>query len=463
MKCCNPFRLNKAHAGKNPLLRIVSKQLISDAKKIGKKLNIAARICDKCRQRILRIVGRINARNNESSSDESVKSSIGNDSEPTQSDVEMSSDTGEDGEEDESALNAENMEYGDVGFQDESMHDESISSLEEVEENKSDSTTRSDSSSSHYEPQFDSGSKNEIGRKLHDLLNSLGVRKMDFKQFRSKKNRVKKFKEINAKLAKALFDDDDDIESNSGEEMLDQLKAKLAETNNGHEKVKILSVLPMSWTCYKIRKEFGVSRHLARKVKQLVRSNGIFCDFQRKIRSDKLSVDLIKKIKDFYRSEDISRSCAGKNEYITYNENMDKVRIQRRLILMSLHEAYCLFKEENPDEKIGFSTFTKHRPKECILPNEKYGTHSSCVCMEHQNFKLMVDAIYYGGFHEWNNYQNYLKATMCDEPTNDCKMNKCDNCRTKTEPLQQDLEAAFFFKDVTEVKFKRWTYINGIL
>lgn len=48
--------------------------------------------------------------------------------------------------------------------------------------------------------------------------------------------------------------------------------------------------------------------------------------------------------------------------------------------------------QKNVEYKISFSAFAKLKPKNCILAGAA-GTHSVCVCVIHQNVKLMLDAI----------------------------------------------------------------------
>ena len=67
------------------------------------------------------------------------------------------------------------------------------------------------------------------------------------------------------------------VKNNTDSEMLNQLKEKFKEENlSVSEKLQILTVLPKSWTCKKIENEFAISNRMARKVKVLVKKNGIF-------------------------------------------------------------------------------------------------------------------------------------------------------------------------------------------
>lgn len=65
---------------------------------------------------------------------------------------------------------------------------------------------------------------------------------------------------------------------------------------------------------------------------------------------------------------------------------------QKRLLLGSLNEIFANFKELSPDSKIGFSSFAKLRPPECVLTGSS-GTHTVCVCMKHENIELSLRAV----------------------------------------------------------------------
>jgi hypothetical protein len=62
---------------------------------------------------------------------------------------------------------------------------------------------------------------------------------------------------------------------NEFNEMISQLKEKLKNTDSRSEELKILTVLPKSWGICRIEKEFQTSNWLARKAKELVRSQRI--------------------------------------------------------------------------------------------------------------------------------------------------------------------------------------------
>lgn len=67
----------------------------------------------------------------------------------------------------------------------------------------------------------------------------------------------------------------------------------------------------------------------------------------------------------------------------------EKIKMQKRLMRYNLYEAFELFKKDNPEVAIGFSSFANLRPEFCVLASNS-GTHSVCVCPIHENVKLAL-------------------------------------------------------------------------
>ena len=62
------------------------------------------------------------------------------------------------------------------------------------------------------------------------------------------------------------------------------------------------------------------------------------------------------------------------------------------MLLGNLNELYNLYKKENEYVNIGFTKFTELRPPNCVLAGSS-GTHNVCVCVHHENVKLMLSAM----------------------------------------------------------------------
>jgi len=95
---------------------------------------------------------------------------------------------------------------------------------------------------------------------------------------------------------------------------------------------------------------------------------------------NKNTVELVRK---FYESDEISRLMPGKKDCVTVRVNGEKEVLQKRLLLCNMAEAHRKFKDDNANDKVGFTKFTELRPKNVVLAGAS-GTHSVCVCTIHQ-------------------------------------------------------------------------------
>ena len=164
---------------------------------------------------------------------------------------------------------------------------------------------------------------------------------------------------------------------------------------------------------------------------------------------------------------------AGKKDCVSMKVHGEKKCVQKRRILTTVREAYTLFKEKYPDVKIGFSKFAEARPKNVVLPGSS-GTHTVCVCVHHQNPKLMIehsqikskiefkallgseiDSKYLGEI----KYQHLLTKLMCNPPNIPCRLGECLECED-SNPLSEKLEEFFTDLDIESVTYKQWESVD---
>src|SRR6267154_676964 len=105
---------------------------------------------------------------------------------------------------------------------------------------------------------------------------------------------------------------------------------------------------------------------MARKVRKLVKEKGILSTPNQRI-GKTLPSTTVNEVRNFYRSDEISRFMPGRKDYVSVTVNGKREHAQKQLILCNLREAFRAFKDIYPDLKIGFSKFAELRPKECIL------------------------------------------------------------------------------------------------
>lgn len=225
--------------------------------------------------------------------------------------------------------------------------------------------------------------------------------------------------------------------------LLDELIKKCQEVTL-KEKVQILTLAPKSWSIKKTAEEFKVSTRTvrdARKFEVLAMPN--------KKRGNVLSEVTKECVKNFFEDDEFSRICPGKKDYVTVRADGDKIQMQKRLLLCNLKEMYKAYKERN-QPKIGFSMFCHLRPKWCVTVGSS-GMHSVCVCIIHQNVKLMI-----AGSNIVGDYKTLIKRCVCDMESKECMLHRCEECPGEGA-LKEYL--ADFYKDNNPeeiIEFKQW-------
>lgn len=264
--------------------------------------------------------------------------------------------------------------------------------------------------------------------------------------------RVQKSAEITKAVRKNIFgmDSDDVNKSNDFDEMIMQLKEKFnLPSTSTNDKLKVLSVLPKSWSVNQIVNEFNAPHHTVKQMKRLVREQGILCS--KKARSGHGFNDTEKQIVlNFFDSDDISRPMPGSNDYVSEYRNGYKEHVQKRLLMMSLKEAFMIFEEKYKSVKIGFTSFTQLRPKHCILLDST-GTHNVCVCTIHENVKLIINSV------KFDSYKEIADKILCSSPirTIDCFYRTCEEC-ISTDSIVRELTSVLEADDMEEVLFQQW-------
>jgi len=242
------------------------------------------------------------------------------------------------------------------------------------------------------------------------------------------------------------------------EEFFNGIKEHFNSLQDNYERIRILTMAPLSWNINKVAIEFGCSWRMANNARNLRETRGMLASPVLKA-GKRFPDNTAKKIEDFYNSDENSRVMDGKKDTITVVVDGEKVKKQKRLLLFNLKELYANWKHSIVDCPVSFNKFATLRPSNCILAGAS-GTHSVCVCTIHQNCKLMLDAINISQLtktlkNPLNNYKDCLKLLMCDNPSLACYFNECPSC-----PGEQDfvdiLRELLNEKLITSVFFSIW-------
>ena len=293
---------------------------------------------------------------------------------------------------------------------------------------------------------------------VNQCLVDLGETPVTKRKLQSKKYSERKLEVLTMKMSEAMLGEKQNDES----EILQQLKEKFHSTSQNSMKVQILTILPKSWSIQKIQTEFGVSNFMARKAKQLVKDKGVLSSPDPRP-GRHVSQETFDNVVGFYENDEHSRCMPGKKDFVSVQSAHGRIHVQKRLILCNLKELYQHFKENYPQQHIGFSKFAELRPKHCILAGAS-GTHSVCVCTIHQNVKLMLLG---ARLHELTSandislstYHHCLARMMCNPPLPDCYLGECEVC-PGTDPLKQDLYSIFDEHMIDTITYKQWIAVD---
>lgn len=169
------------------------------------------------------------------------------------------------------------------------------------------------------DPSIQCFDKNDVMTQLDALLKSLNMSPIDHKRLADVSSyQCDLFTELKSKLIQVVFtkvkDKIDD--HNNDNEMIEQMKEKFGEISDKNEKFKFLSMVPKSWSSRQIANEFGVSKHTANTVKQLVATKGIFCNKNKQIGRPSIASETVEKVVEFYRDNEISKLMPGMRDYV---------------------------------------------------------------------------------------------------------------------------------------------------
>jgi len=223
------------------------------------------------------------------------------------------------------------------------------------------------------------------------------------------------------------------------------------------EKKSLLTVVPPSWSIKRTSDYFQVSHCLVEKSRALRKETKSILPQVLPKMGRKLSQDTKSQVQQFYYEDEVSRACAGQQDVLSVKNLYSGKRElkQKRYLLSNLSELYQQFKLRYPASKLGMSSFMLLRPKECVSLNSK-GIHNVCVCIYHQNVKLLFNAIKETSIKPW------IKVLICDEPEKDCYFRRCQTCINKKDDLKTKLmQENIILQNREVIQYRKWTSTDG--
>ena len=235
---------------------------------------------------------------------------------------------------------------------------------------------------------------------------------------------------------------------------MERLKKEFKATSDYRRRLQILPLSPFGID--RTADFFETSKYMVKKSRKLKDERGIFPETPKLSKGKRVTPEDRRSIIEFYESDEVSRLCAGSKDFVMVrNEDGEKVKKQKRLILGNLREIYVSYKSLVGDKALGFSTFAALRPRHCVLPGPS-GTHTVCVCVQHQNAKLMVESLGVTGL----SYHDLIEFAVCDAENQDCMLGKCSKCPGEggvlsfLEAIEDEFHTEMNMGDV--ISYKQW-------
>lgn len=130
-------------------------------------------------------------------------------------------------------------------------------------------------------------------------------------------------------------------------------------------------------------------------------------------------------IHDFYLRDDVSRVCAGKKETVTRG----KIKEQRRYLCDTMKSLYKLFKTENKNISLSYTSFTRLKPFYIKKPSAV--DRNTCACQEHANINFKIMKLFQYNIIAEREHSNLMKDIMCDNQSALCAWGICQSCKAK--------------------------------
>lgn len=168
------------------------------------------------------------------------------------------------------------------------------------------------------------------------------------------------------------------------------------------------------------KKKLDILRNLSKEF-------GVCISTPKVISRERLSAEVLNKVKNFYEREDVSRWTPGRKEFMTSIDSLgEKIKIQKRYLVSTLRETFAQFNEEYPNV-VCKSKFCDLRPSH-ILPFGKTPLEA-CCCLHHKNFQNLCDSLS-PHFADMNCYSSTWieQHCLCQPVGAGCKNFTCQNC-----------------------------------
>jgi hypothetical protein len=130
----------------------------------------------------------------------------------------------------------------------------------------------------------------------------------------------------------------------------------------------------------------------------------------------------MKDIKEFLEDDENSSNSAGKKEYVKRGGK----KMQKRYLNDSLYNLHKKF-IRSCGYSLSFASFCRFRPFWIVQASKR--PLENCLCATHENFRLLVSALYKYKMISCKSPAEVLQQICCDPLNTLCLLKKCDGCK----------------------------------
>ncbi|KAL0851024.1 hypothetical protein ABMA28_006916 [Loxostege sticticalis] len=134
--------------------------------------------------------------------------------------------------------------------------------------------------------------------------------------------------------------------------------------------------------------------------------------------------DNVKKIKEFFLRDDVSRATAGRKECKT----LKKDKQQKRFLLDSMKNLHMKYISEGG--KDSYTTFTRCRP--FYVMNPSLSDRETCACVKHSNLILKAEKLKTLKLIPSCKVTDLVTEVSCNIDSKQCMYNTCSSCMSKS-------------------------------
>lgn len=208
------------------------------------------------------------------------------------------------------------------------------------------------------------------------------------------------------------------------------------------EKYLLLTSVPSWVTITKMMEVFGIGKRMAERASNMRNTLGPFSQPPPKA-GHPIPLTTIALVQQFYYSLDNSRP----------SPNLRDVRKgkAKHYLLFNQKDLFREFKLKYPEHKLSVSKFIQLAPQECVWPS-KNGFRTTCLCVIHENFELLLGAVDIGG---------RTSEVLCNKPEQvgnfycsdspECLLGLCSDC-----PKWQKLTQALSDYEAEDIDYQQW-------